>query len=147
MVATQTIARIRAVYQAVAPLMDERARRHWAGAEAQSYGWGGIRAVSAATGLSPNTIRKGLAALVEGPAPAPRIRRHGGGRKRRTGENPGLRQALERLLLGDGSGRTSRFSWTCESSTRLATALAARGHSVSPRTVGRLLRDFGYRLD
>jgi hypothetical protein len=85
--------------------------------------------------------------LAEGPAPAPRLRRHGGGRRRRTEEDPGLRQALERLLLGDGSGRTSRFSWTCESTTRLATALAARGHTVSPRTVGRLLRDFGYRLD
>ena len=139
---TEAIDRIRAVYRAVAPLMDERARRHWAAAEAQSYGWGGIRAVSAATGLSPNTIRRGLAELGEGPAPAPRIRRHGGGRKRRTEEDPGLRQALERLLLGDGT-----FSWTCESTTRLATALAARGHTVSPRTVGRLLRDFGYRLD
>jgi transposase len=141
------IDRIRTIYQAVARMMDERARRHWAAAEAQAYGWGGIRAVSAATGLSPNTIRKGLAELGEGPAPVPRIRRHGGGRKRRTEEDLGLRQALERLLLGDGSGRTSRFSWTCESTTRLATALAARGHTVSPRTVGRLLRDFGYRLD
>jgi hypothetical protein len=116
-------------------------------AEARAYGWGGIRAVNAATGLSPNTIRKGLAELGEGPAPAPYIRRHGGGRKRRTEEDPGLSQALERLLLGDGSGRTSRFSWTCESTTRLPTALADRGHTVSPRTVGRLLRDFGYRLD
>src|SRR5947209_4524961 len=141
------IDRIRTIYQAVARMMDERARRHWAAAEAQAYGWGGIRAVSAATGLSPNTIRRGLAELGQAQAPAPRIRRHGGGRRRRTEEDPGLRQALERLLIGDGSGRTSRFSWTCESTTRLATALAARGHTVSPRTVGRLLRDFGYRLD
>jgi Rhodopirellula transposase DDE domain len=85
--------------------------------------------------------------LGEGPAPAPRIRQQGGGRKRRSEEDPGLRQALERLLLGDGSGRTSHFSWTCDSTTRLAMALAARGHTVSPRIVGRLLRGFGYRLD
>jgi hypothetical protein len=59
--ATANIERIRTVHEAVAPLMDERARSHWAAAEAQAYGWGGIRAVSAATRLSPNTIRKGLA--------------------------------------------------------------------------------------
>ena len=34
-----------------------------AATEAQAYGWGGVRAVSCATGLSPNTIRKGLAEL------------------------------------------------------------------------------------
>ena len=49
--------------QALAPMMDERMRRCWAATEAQAYGWGGVRAVSSATGLSPNTIRKGLAEL------------------------------------------------------------------------------------
>ena len=43
--------------------MDERMRRQWAAVEAKSYGWGGIRAVSGATGLSPNTIAKGLMEL------------------------------------------------------------------------------------
>src|SRR5438874_11174438 len=88
---TANIGRIKTVYESVAPLMDERARRHWAAAEARAYGWGGIRAVSGATGLSPNTIRKGLAELGQDPEPAHRIRRHGGGRKRRTEEDPGLR--------------------------------------------------------
>src|SRR3954451_15252922 len=99
----KTIARIRAIYQAVAPLMDERARRCWAAAEARAFGWGGIRAVSGATGLSPNTIRKGLAELGPGTQSTPRIRRHGGGRKRRTEEDPGLLPALEQLLVGDGA--------------------------------------------
>ena len=38
-------------------------RRQWAATEAQTYGWGGLSAVSIATGMSRNTIRKGLAEL------------------------------------------------------------------------------------
>ena len=43
--------------------MDERMRRQWAATEAQTYGWGGLSAVSDATGMSRNTIRKGMAEL------------------------------------------------------------------------------------
>lgn len=43
--------------------MDERVRRQWAATEAQAYGWGGVSAVSSATGLSRKTIRKGLTEL------------------------------------------------------------------------------------
>ena len=52
---------IESKYRSLAPLMDERVRRHWAAAEAQAYGWGGVSAVSTATGMSRKTIRKGLA--------------------------------------------------------------------------------------
>jgi len=45
--------------------MDERMRRQWAAAESRAYGWGGVRAVSRAIGMSPHTIRKALAALAE----------------------------------------------------------------------------------
>ncbi len=58
-----TVQRIAAKFGALGPLMDERMRRQWAAAEAVSYGWGGIRAVSEATGLSPTTIRKGRVEL------------------------------------------------------------------------------------
>ena len=50
----------------LSPLMDERMRRQWAAAEATAYGWGGIEAVSRATGISPNTIRKGALELRRG---------------------------------------------------------------------------------
>jgi hypothetical protein len=36
--------------------------------------------------------------------------------------------------------------WTSESKTNLAAALAERGHRLAPNTVGRLLRELGYRL-
>ena len=50
------IQRMKSKFAALGPLLDERLRRQWAAAEATAYGWGGIRAVSKATGLSPNTI-------------------------------------------------------------------------------------------
>src|SRR2546430_9225442 len=46
------IRQIKTRYRTLAPLMDERLRRQWAASEAQSYGRGGVSAVSSATGRS-----------------------------------------------------------------------------------------------
>ncbi len=43
-------------YEALSPILDVRARRLWAGAEAE-HSEGGIAAVERATGLSRTTIR------------------------------------------------------------------------------------------
>ena len=90
-------------YTALVPLLDERMRRQWAAAEAQAYGWGGVRAVSCAIGMSPNTIVKGLAELAarkEDPGThlSDRLRAEGGGRWRATDADPELGEALERLV-------------------------------------------------
>ena len=141
-----------AKYRSLAPLMDERMRRQWAAAEARAYGWGGVRAVSAVLGMSPNTITKGLAELAaraqDPKAPVDkRLRREGGGRKRSTEADPGLVEALEQLVdpvtRGDPE---SPLRWTCKSTTRLAEELTQRGHPASARTVGRLLNADGYSL-
>src|SRR6185437_5039931 len=116
-------------YQALSGLMDERMSRQWAAAEAAAYGWGGVRAVSEATGMSPHTIRKGSAELAERAAnpdsPIPtRIRRPGGGRRRCTESDPELTALLE--LLVDPTTRgdpMSALRWTCKSTTRLAVEL------------------------
>jgi hypothetical protein len=143
---------LEAKYRSLAPLMDERMRRQWAAAEARAYGWGGVRAVSGVLGMSPNTITKGLAELAarEEDPEAPldvRLRRKGGGRKRRSEADPELLETLERLVdpvtRGDPD---SPLRWTCKSTTRLAEELTQRGHPASPRTVGRLLNADGYSL-
>jgi hypothetical protein len=139
-------------YAALSRLMDERMRRQWAAAEARSYGWGGVRAVSRATGLSPNTIAKGVLELGAREADPlavreSRLRKPGAGRKRATVADPGLAAALERLVdpvtRGDPQ---SPLRWTCKSTTQLARELTRQGHPVSPRTVGRLLKASGYSL-
>jgi hypothetical protein len=60
---SNSIHRIAAKYLALSGLMDERMSRQRAAAEATAYGWGGVRAVSRAIGMSPHTIRKGLSEL------------------------------------------------------------------------------------
>ena len=58
-----TITSVRQKYEALAPLLHEKAQRRWAACEALALGRGGISLVSAATGLSRPTIRRGLAEL------------------------------------------------------------------------------------
>jgi Rhodopirellula transposase DDE domain len=143
---------IKSRYRALAPLMDERMRRQWAATEAQTYGRGGVSAVSSATGMSRNTIGKGLvelAARKKNPrAPvATRIRKQGGGRKRLTETDPGLAPALDRLIEPSTRGDPmSPLRWTCKSTMNLAQALRRHGHRVGAWTVGAMLKQAGYSL-
>jgi hypothetical protein len=50
---------IREKYMKLVPVMTERSRRIWAATEAQALGYGGISAVSRATGINRNTIAQG----------------------------------------------------------------------------------------
>jgi len=144
--------RIVTVYKSLAPLMDERMRRQWAAAEARAYGWGGVRAVSAAIGMATNTVQRGLQELAEREAHpdmtvSVRIRREGGGRKSQTELDPGLLLALERLIDPTTRGDPqSPLRWTCKSTPQLASELTAQGHPASASTVWRLLRLAGYSL-
>ena len=147
-----TVQRMKSKFLALCPLLDERLRRQWAAAEASAYGWGGIQAVSEATGLSPTTIRKGQRELVarrKNPHVLlpQRLRREGGGRKRKTVSDPELLRALEALVDPATRGDPeSPLRWTCKSTYTLADELTKQGHPVSARTVGRLLRAAGYSL-
>jgi hypothetical protein len=54
---------------------------------------------------------------------------------------------LDRLVEPDTRGDpASPLRWTCKSTRELAQALTAAGHPVSDDTVGRLLKQQGYRL-
>ena len=147
---TQAIA---AKFAMLSPLLDERARRLWAAAEARAIGRGGISHVAEATRLSRATIRAGLQELapsVSPPAsqaPVERVRRPGGGRKPLGAQDPPLVRALETLLDPVTRGDPmSLLRWTCKSAAKLAVALQTQGHAVSERTVNRLLHDLGYSL-
>ena len=134
------------------PVLDERGRRIWAGAEAQAIGRGGIARVSEATGLARDTVRAGLREVRSGApgrarSPGGRLRRPGGGRKSLVERDPDLLAALDRLLEPVTRGDPmSPLSWTCLSAARLADALRAEGHPVSGRSVNRLLHRLGYSL-
>jgi hypothetical protein len=146
------VERIRQKYQALSPPMDERMRRQWAGAEAAALGWGGLTAVFRATGLARNTILAGQAELEarRGQPNRPveaRIRRAGGGRKRLTQTDPGLRAALSALVDPATRGHPeSTLRWSSKSTGKLATELLRQGHRVSDRTVAALLKEEHYSL-
>ena len=151
--ADRAITLVRQKYQTLVLMMDERMRRRWAASEAVALGWGGITAVSEATGLSPTTIRLGIA---ESRAPEtdlnprpddPRVRRPGGGRKRLAEEDRTLLTDLETLVNPSTRGDPqSPLRWTCKSTRNLAEALVDQGHRVSHQTVARLLQASGYNL-
>jgi hypothetical protein len=128
--------------------LDERGRRRWAAVEARALGWGGITLVARATGLSDRTIRTGLKELEEGAAlDASRQRRPGGGRKPHALTQPGLRDALDRLIEPTARGSpTNPLRWTIKSTHRLAGALRDQGYRVSATSVRRLLTALGYSL-
>ena len=142
------VAGIRSRYEALSGHLNEQGRRLLAAAEARAAGWGGIKAVSEATGVARSTIGLGLRELAGERAPVKdRIRRPGGGRQPETERQPRLLAALERLVepatRGDPS---SPLRWVSKSQRHLAKALAAQGFEVSHKLVGRLLRRLGFSL-
>ena len=139
---------IRDKYRHLSSELDERGRRMWAAIEARSLGRGGIVAVAIATGISDRTIRTGIKDL-DSPEPlAPdRQRRMGGGRKSLTDEQPGLLEALDKMINPTTRGDPmSPLRWTCKSTRTLAAALCKQGYIVSPSTVRGLLVTLGYSL-
>src|SRR5438067_7738584 len=86
------------------PELDEKARRLTLGAVARAAGDGGIGAVAKRTGASWQTVADGAAELESGQfAPQGRVRRPGGGAKKLSQADPGLRGAL--LALVEDSAR------------------------------------------
>src|SRR5680860_333147 len=139
---------IRERWLVVCDELDERGRRMWAAAEARSHGYGGIAAVVRATGISEDTVRRGIAEVESGErAPADRIRRAGAGRPPIEQRYPGLKEALLGLLEGATRGDPeSPLLWTSRSAANLAAALAEQGFEVSESTVRRQLQDLGFSL-
>jgi hypothetical protein len=140
---------VRQKWRLLKPIMDERARRLWAGTEAGAIGYGGVAAVARATGMAISTVRKGRDEARAGVSleDVVRVRRSNGKRPYEV-VHPEVWPALEKLVdpvtRGDPE---SPLRWTCKSTHVLSTELFAQ-HSVriSDRTVAKLLRDHGYSL-
>jgi transposase len=135
-------------FMALRDVLDEKARRMLAAAESRALGRGGISAVSRATGMARQVIRRGLAELDKADHRASgRIRNPGGGRKKTAAVDRSLKQDLELLVepLTRGDPE-SPLRWTCKSIRKLAAELVSMGHAVSYRIVSDLLHELGYSL-
>ena len=148
---------LKAKYNILTPLLDERSLRLCMAADAYAAGHGGISQISRAIGVSRTTIHNGIRELKDSHySPAPkrtgasatrRIRKPGGGRKQRKDTDPGLLSDLDKLLDPVTRGDPmSPLRWTCKSTTKLAEELRKMGHVVSQPTVWRLLDELGYSM-
>jgi len=140
-------------FHSLSPFLDERMRRLVAAAESEAIGYGGVSAVSRATGVSRRAITEGVKELnqrkkVRKPTAVPfRIRREGAGRKRSAEKDPDLLADLDRLVDPATRGDPeSPLRWTCKSVRRLAEELQGEGHAVSYQTVAELLHALDYSL-
>ena len=135
-------------FRALAPEFDERRRRLWAAAEARCAGYGGIAAVARATGISPDTIGRGVKELERGGTlDGSRVRRPGAGRKRLSAGDPTLLEDLERLVGDDARGDPEQpLRWTAKSVRKLAAGLGELGHQVHFTSIAGLLRSLGYSM-
>jgi hypothetical protein len=146
------IAAIKARFEALEPILDERGRRLFAASEARAAGHGGVAAVSQATGLARSTIDRGLADLRSGTVMfSTRVRRRGGGGKPSTETQPGLLETLNELvqssIRGDPEAALlAALLWVSKSQRHLSAALAELGFTAGQKLVGRLLKRLGFSL-
>ena len=129
-------------------MLDERARRRFAAAEALSAGRGGVTAVSRATGIARSTIGRALAEIRRGESIEDgRTRRPGAGGKAKSKTDTSLIEDLHWLVEAETRGDPqSPLLWTSKSVRKLAGALCGMGHQVGRTVVNDLLHQLGYGL-
>lgn len=132
----------------VLPHLNERQKRIFLAAEAESFGYGGVSKVSRASGFSRPTIIQGKKELFDQQPPElPKSRKIGGGRKKIYEKTPTILKELEKLIdpLTRGDPM-SPLRWTCKSTRNLANTLKKKGYQVSHTVVGEMLKYLGYSL-
>jgi transposase len=135
---------------AMLPILNEYQKRIYLSTEASLLGAGGISLVSRISGMSKRIIRKGIQELTDKShpvLPSGRIRREGGGRKSISETQPGIEDALEKIVSAHTKGDPmSSLLWTNKSLRVLAKELVEQGYKISHRIVGKLLKKLGYSL-
>jgi hypothetical protein len=140
---------VRQKWRLLKATLDERARRLWAGAEAEAIGRGGVARVARATRLALSTVRKGRDEVRAGARREDVVNvRKSPGKRPFEQANPEVWPALEKLVdpLTRGDPE-SPLRWTCKSTPALAAELfSGHGIRISDKTVAKLLREHGYSL-
>lgn len=140
---------IKARIEAVLPILNERQRRIYLSAEAQSIGWGGKSKISQLSSYTRRTIAKGETEITdkEDDTLKNRIRKEGGGRKKTVELQPEILKAIENLVsphtLGDPM---NPLIWTSKSIRKIASELLVLGYKVSHEVVRQCLIGLGYSL-
>jgi Rhodopirellula transposase DDE domain len=125
----------------------ENDRRAYAAVEAAKLGHGGIEYISAVLGIDPKTIRRGQRDLADLPErPAPRVRKTGGGRRRKLDQDPKIDDDFRRVLVEHTAGSPTEESliWTDLTRTEIVDLMQECGSYVSVHIVDQLLDRHGF---
>jgi transposase len=133
-------------YEILRQELNEQQWRLYLGTEALKIGYGGISQVAELSGADWKTVQRGVKELQgERPRAQGRIRKPGGGRKKRVVTDPTLQRDLEELLEPTGDPM-SFVQWTTHSLAHLVSALSKKGHTIKKSALAKLLHAWGYSL-
>jgi transposase len=132
------------------PVLNERQRRLFLAKQAAVLGYGGITEVSKYTGVSRQTITKGIKELDEGTdnfTGTNRSRRPGGGRKDIREHYHEIVKTIKGLIEGHTKGNPENsLLWTSKSMRNIQAALEGQGIKASHTRIGEILKEEGYSL-
>jgi len=131
------------------PILNERQRRIYLSAEAQSLGWGGKSKIAQLSCVTRRTIAKGETESFtnEDNTLKNRIRKEGGGRKKAVEHQPEMLKAIENLVSPHTMGNPMNpLIWTSKSIRKIAAELLVLGYKVCHEVVRRCLIELGYSL-
>jgi len=130
----------------VLPNLDERQRRLYLGAEADSLGWGGKSKISLLSGVCRDSIAKGVAAVKQEET-STRIRKKGAGRKKASEKYPNLLNDINEIISPHTMGNPCNpLIWSSKSARKVQKALQEKNYLISHETVRSGMKSLGYSL-
>ena len=115
----------------ILPHLDERQRRLYLGAEADSLGWGGKSKISLLSGVCRDSIAKGVVAVKQENTSA-RIRKKGAGRKRASEKYPDLLNDINEIISPHTMGNPCNpLIWSSKSASKVQKALQEKDYQIS----------------
>lgn len=127
------------------PQLNEKQKRLFLASEALAYGRGGIAEAMRFSGVSRNTIKKGISELKSGVTYDSKVRKRGGGRNLVEEKYPNIEEKIQKIVDGSTYGNPERIlSYTTESLRKIANELKSQGINVGHVTVGEILESIGY---
>jgi hypothetical protein len=127
------------------PQLNEIQKRLFLASEAITYGRGGIAKVIELTGVSRNTIKRGVTELKSGLIYEGKIRKDGGGAKNIYDRYPDIEEKIRKLIDGSTYGNPERvLSYTTESLRKIEKELKSQGILVSYKTISAILESMEY---
>lgn len=143
---------LKAKYEKILPLLNEKQKRMILAAEAESMGHGGLVKVSRLSGVSRVTLTTGMQEISSPKLGGDlfgksRIRKEGGGRKKKTTYNEGLVKAVEEIVTPHTMGDPMKpLLWTSKSLRKIAEQVTKEGFPISHKLAGVILKEAGYTL-